>query len=145
METLIGNNALSWLCICVFFALAEVFFPRYIFVWLSTGASGAIVATLFGAPLWGQITVFCVVSALLLQLFRRWSKEARGFDTMSAIQQEDGIQNDTVRLNRNLTDFFQDGAGTELLQEDRDSSGLFPERGEGETICEDESNPEDLH
>lgn len=64
METII------WLALMVLFLLAEAATVTMVSLWFAAGALVAMVASLLGSPLWLQIALFLVVSALLLACLR---------------------------------------------------------------------------
>lgn len=59
--------ALIWFLLMVGFVVAEAVCPFHLVsVWFATGALAATIASLLGAQLWLQITLFFVVSVALL-------------------------------------------------------------------------------
>lgn len=64
METMI------WLALMVLFLLAEAATVTLVSLWFAAGALVALVASMLGSPLWLQIALFLVVSALLLACLR---------------------------------------------------------------------------
>ena len=63
--------ALIWFLLMVGFVVAEAVCPFHLVsVWFATGALAATIASLLGAQLWLQITLFFVVSVALL--FALW-------------------------------------------------------------------------
>ena len=61
---------LVWFGLLVFFLLLEGSTAAMVSVWFAGGALAAMIATVFTDALWLQITVFFVVSAVLLALLR---------------------------------------------------------------------------
>ena len=64
-----------WIAAIVFFSVLEVSTVNMVSVWFVGGALGAFLASLLGAPMWLQITVFVVVSAVLLACLRPFVKK----------------------------------------------------------------------
>ena len=64
-----------WLAAIVVFMLLEAATFQFICIWFAGGAVGALVASLLGASLNVQVTVFFVVSAVLLILTRPFVKK----------------------------------------------------------------------
>ncbi|MGX8698438.1 MAG: NfeD family protein [bacterium] len=59
-----------WLALVVLFAVAEAMTVGLVSLWFAVGALIAFFATSLGAPLWLQITLFVLSSALVLVLLR---------------------------------------------------------------------------
>ena len=62
--------ALVWLILLVFFIMAETATVTVVSLWFAAGALTALVASLLGAELWLQATLFAVVSVVLLCALR---------------------------------------------------------------------------
>ena len=63
--------AIVWLVLLLGFVIAEAACPIHLIsLWFAAGALAAMIVSLFHAALWLQITVFVVVSALLLTALR---------------------------------------------------------------------------
>ena len=60
----------AWLAAIVIFLVLESVTYQYICIWFAGGALGALIASLAGASVTVQMTVFFIVSALLLILTR---------------------------------------------------------------------------
>lgn len=60
----------GWLVIAVMLGVAEAATVQLVAIWFALGAAAAIVPALLGAPLWVQILVFVVVSAVAMLLTR---------------------------------------------------------------------------
>lgn len=61
---------LIWLGLLVLFAIGEAVTVGLTSIWFAAGALPALICALLGGPLWLQITLFIVVSALCLLAFR---------------------------------------------------------------------------
>ncbi len=59
-----------WLTVFLLLAVTEMLTLSLYFILMSVGALAALVAFLFGAPLWLQIVVFCVVALATTVLIR---------------------------------------------------------------------------
>ncbi len=59
-----------WLAALVIFAIAEAATSALVSAWFIGGSLAALIAALCGGPIWLQITLFLVVSALLLLSLR---------------------------------------------------------------------------
>lgn len=62
--------ALVWFILMVLFLMMESSTVMLVSVWFALGALAAMVASLFGAQLWLQVTLFLAVSGGLLALLR---------------------------------------------------------------------------
>lgn len=61
---------LFWLVALIAFAIAEAATVGLVCIWFAGGALAALVSAGMGAPIWLQIALFLVVSAVLLALLR---------------------------------------------------------------------------
>lgn len=59
-----------WLCILVVFLFMEANTVSLVSIWFAAGSLAALIASLFHAPLWLQITLFLVISAVSLACLR---------------------------------------------------------------------------
>lgn len=59
-----------WLAAFVIFAIFEAATVQLVSIWFAAGSLAALVVTLFHGPLWLQITLFIVVSMVILVLAR---------------------------------------------------------------------------
>ena len=59
-----------WLGLMLLFLFLEAVTAPLTCIWCSAGALAALIAVALGAPLWGQILVFLLVSAAVLLLIR---------------------------------------------------------------------------
>ena len=66
--------AIAWLGATVFFVIVEALTVTMVSTWFAAGALCAMVASLFGAPVWLQAVIFFVVSGVLLLLLRKAAK-----------------------------------------------------------------------
>ena len=66
---------LAWLGIAVFLGILEAVTVALISLWFAIGALAAMIPAYFGAPLWVQILVFLVVSAVCLAFTRTFFKD----------------------------------------------------------------------
>jgi membrane protein implicated in regulation of membrane protease activity len=69
-EWIVAHVGLTWLAIAVALAIAELFSLDFVLLMLAIGALGAAGAATLGAPAWGAIIVFILVSGALLGLAR---------------------------------------------------------------------------
>ena len=72
-----------WLGITVVAAIVEAAVPALVSVWFVPGGLAALVASLFGAPLWLQVALFLVVSGAALILTRPLVKRSQSRKTIS--------------------------------------------------------------
>ncbi|MBR5616975.1 MAG: NfeD family protein [Oscillospiraceae bacterium] len=63
-------DTIIWLVLMIAFLIAEAATVVTISLWFAGGALVALVASLLGAPLWLQVTLFFLVSAILLGSLR---------------------------------------------------------------------------
>ena len=72
-----GNMQMSvfWLIAMVVLLIIEAVVPGLISIWFALGALAALIAALFHAPFWLQLTWFLVVSVLTLLLTRPFVKK----------------------------------------------------------------------
>lgn len=59
-----------WLCLLVFFAIAEAVTVGLVSVWFAAGALVALLSTFFTANIWFQIFLFLVVSVITMAVLR---------------------------------------------------------------------------
>lgn len=64
-----------WIIIAVVLGIIEAATVSLISVWFAVGAVAAIIPAYFAAPLWVQILVFLVVSAICFAFTRRFFKD----------------------------------------------------------------------
>ena len=64
-----------WLAALVIFIIFEVATINLVSIWFAIGSFAALIATLFGAPLWLQIVLFFVVSGIILAFLRPAAKK----------------------------------------------------------------------
>ncbi len=62
--------AALWLVIAIVLAVVEIFTMGLTTIWFAVGAVAALICALCTAPVWLQITVFIVVSGVVLVLVR---------------------------------------------------------------------------
>ncbi len=67
--------AFIWLGIAVVTAIIEAAGPALVSIWFTGGAVTALVLALFGAPIWLQLTLFVVVTAVLLAVTRPMARK----------------------------------------------------------------------
>lgn len=67
----------TWLIVALALLGLEAVTVSMVCIWFVGGAVGALIATLLGAPLWLQFTVFIIVSAVLLVAFRPLAKKMK--------------------------------------------------------------------
>lgn len=72
-----------WLGITVVAAIVEAAVPALVSVWFVPGGLAALVASLFGAPLWLQVALFLVISGAALILTRPLVKRIQSRKTIS--------------------------------------------------------------
>lgn len=70
LTSFLSPMSLVWLAAVIILAVAEAATVGLVCIWFAGGALVALIASGVGAPLWLQITLFLVVSALLLALLR---------------------------------------------------------------------------
>ena len=66
---------LVWLILAVILGVAEAVTISLISIWFGIGAVAAIIPAYFGVPIWGQILVFLVVSAIAFAFTKRFFKD----------------------------------------------------------------------
>jgi membrane protein implicated in regulation of membrane protease activity len=64
-----------WLALLILFAAAEGISVGLTSIWFAAGALCALIVSLLGGPLWAQIVVFIVVSALCMLAVRPLAKK----------------------------------------------------------------------
>lgn len=67
-------SALYWLTAMIVFLLLEAVTVTIVSLWFAVGALAAIVVNLCGGPVWLQVTVFAVVSVVMLAALRPIAK-----------------------------------------------------------------------
>ncbi len=68
-------GALIWLILMVLFISMEASTVTMVSLWFAAGALVSMILSLFGVQLWIQVTVFFVVSGVLLALLRPMAKK----------------------------------------------------------------------
>ena len=66
-----------WIAAAVVFGIAEGATAGLVSIWFVGGSIAALGAAAVGAPLWAQLMLFCVVSALLLAATRPLARRLR--------------------------------------------------------------------
>lgn len=67
-----------WLVATIIFGVAEAVTVQFISIWFAGGALVALIASMLGAPLWVQVTLFFVAAAVLLIATRPIAKKLIG-------------------------------------------------------------------
>ncbi len=67
-----------WLVATIIFGVAEAVTVQFISIWFAGGALVALIASMLGAPLWIQVTLFFVAAAILLIATRPIAKKLIG-------------------------------------------------------------------
>lgn len=70
MNEVIFLSNYIWLSLIILFAIVEALTPAIVSIWFALGALLALIASALSAPVWLQITVFIIASALALILTR---------------------------------------------------------------------------
>ena len=63
-------NAIIWLALMVVFLIVEASTVVMVSLWFAAGSMAALLVSLLGAPIWLQVALFLVVSAVLLASLR---------------------------------------------------------------------------
>lgn len=66
--------AVVWIIIAVVLIVIDICTSTLLFVWISFGAFGAIIANYFGMDIWLQILIFSVVSIISVAIGYPWAK-----------------------------------------------------------------------
>ena len=69
------NMAFVWIVLAVVLGIIEAATVSLVSIWFAVGAIVAIIPAYFGAPLWVQILVFLVVSAVCFVFTKRFFKD----------------------------------------------------------------------
>lgn len=67
---------LYWLIAMILLGILEAVTVSLVSLWFAGGALAALLASLLGAPIWLQVTVFLVVSGILLACLRPLAKRS---------------------------------------------------------------------
>ena len=70
MDTMV----IVWICAVVIFVIIEAFTVQLVCIWFGMAALVTMLATLLGAPLWLQLTLFPICTIVLLVLTRPMAK-----------------------------------------------------------------------
>lgn len=70
-----GKDIIVWLALVVVFAIIEGATAQLLTVWFAIGSLVALIAATLYAPLWLQITLFVIVSVLVLVFLRPFVKK----------------------------------------------------------------------
>ena len=63
-------DTIIWLVLLVVFLIAEAATVTMVSLWFAAGALAAMLVSLLGAPVWLQVALFLIVSAVLLSCLR---------------------------------------------------------------------------
>ena len=69
-DIIIDNMSIVWVVIMVVFLVVEAATAGLTCIWFAIGALAALIAALFGAPIWLQLVWFFVVSVVTLYFTR---------------------------------------------------------------------------
>ena len=69
-DIIIDNMSIVWVVIMVVFLVVEAATAGLTCIWVAIGALAALIAALFGAPIWLQLVWFFVVSVVTLYFTR---------------------------------------------------------------------------
>lgn len=69
------NMAFVWIVLAVVLGIIEAATVSLLSIWFAVGAIVAIIPAYFGAPIWVQILVFLVVSAICFVFTKRFFKD----------------------------------------------------------------------
>ncbi|MDR1217962.1 MAG: NfeD family protein, partial [Oscillospiraceae bacterium] len=67
-------QAVIWLILAIMLAALEAGTAQFVSIWFSLAAVAATVLALLGVPLWAQIIVFVIASAVLVAALRPLSR-----------------------------------------------------------------------
>ena len=67
--------AYIWLAVMILFGIVEAATVSLVSLWFVGGALAAFLSAIFGAPMWLQVTLFVVVSGILLACLRPFVKK----------------------------------------------------------------------
>lgn len=70
IDIIIDNMSIVWVVIMVVFLVVEAATAGLACIWFAIGALAALIAALFGAPIWLQLVWFFVVSVVTLYFTR---------------------------------------------------------------------------
>ena len=70
IDIIIDNMSIVWVVIMVVFLVVEAATAGLTCIWFAIGALAALIAALFGAPIWLQLVWFFVVSVVTLYFTR---------------------------------------------------------------------------
>ena len=117
-----------WLGITVVAAIVEAAVPALVSVWFVPGGLAALVASLFGAPLWLQVALFLVVSGAALILTRPLVKRIQSRKTIST--NADMVLGKTALVTEEINNLLGagrvTGLGTSLLARSADPESVIP-------------------
>lgn len=66
---------LLWIIVAIAVIAIDFLTSSFIFMWFSIGAIGAMILSVFGAPLYIQFIMFIVIGLLALSIGYKWAKE----------------------------------------------------------------------
>ncbi len=70
LELILNNMSIVWVAVMLIFLIVEAATAGLTCIWFAIGALAALIAALFGAPLWLQIIWFFVISFVTLYFTR---------------------------------------------------------------------------
>lgn len=99
------NTVILWLIIVAIMLIIEIFTMGLTTIWFSLGAVASAIAAGFSAPVWLQITLFVVVSVLVMLLVRPFAMKVMNRDrTKTNIDEVVGQQAVVIEKIDNLLD-----------------------------------------
>ncbi len=66
---------LVWFALAAVLGIVEAMTVSLVSIWFALGAVAAIIPAIFNVPVWGQISVFLIVSALAFAFTRKFFKD----------------------------------------------------------------------
>ena len=71
MNTILSGGCTAlWIVLMILFLLVEAASPALLSIWFAAGALGAAVTAMLRGPVWLQVLIFLIISAVLLAMLR---------------------------------------------------------------------------
>ncbi len=117
------QNWQVWLIVAVILAIAEIFTAGFFIIWFAVGAGVAVLVDLIGLPVYVQISVFLLVSLILVlttrPIIRRFQKEGRDLKTnYEALSGREGWVTEEIKPNGGIGQVRIDGQIWSAVAED---------------------------
>ena len=106
---------LFWLILVIAFIIGELVTAGLTSLWFAAGALVALLGAIFGFPIWAQIVMFIVVSAICLISTRSWANKFINRNTQST--NAESLIGQEIRITEQVSNIDQTGTAVVHGQE----------------------------